>query len=187
MTFLLVVVLAVVVAGELIGVNVIIGAFVAGMAFGRAPEAEPEDILRQKIESAGFGVFIPFFFLTAGMKTDPRVLLQSWANAALILSTLAALVASKTISGWCALRCAGFPGLVSISGGLLTVPMLSATLAGGAVGVELGILEPRFFNAIVILCVVTTLCGLTFAKPLLAKHLPARRSTASTAGTSAPC
>ena len=39
----------------------------------------------------------------------------------------------------------------------MTVPQLSATLAAAAIGKELGMLDNNFFNAIVVLSIVTTL------------------------------
>ena len=41
--------------------------------------------------------------------------------------------------------------------GVMTVPQLSATLAAAAIGKELGMLDNNFFNAIVVLSIVTTL------------------------------
>ena len=39
----------------------------------------------------------------------------------------------------------------------MTVPQLSATLAAAAIGREQGLLNEQFFNAIIILSIVTTL------------------------------
>ena len=39
----------------------------------------------------------------------------------------------------------------------MTVPQLSATLAAAAIGKDLGMLSDDFFNAIVVLSIVTTL------------------------------
>ena len=39
----------------------------------------------------------------------------------------------------------------------MTVPQLSATLAAAAIGKDLGMLDDNFFNAIIILSIVTTL------------------------------
>lgn len=39
----------------------------------------------------------------------------------------------------------------------MTVPQLSATLAAAAIGKDTGILDDRFFNAIIILSIITTL------------------------------
>jgi Kef-type K+ transport system membrane component KefB len=71
LTFFLVGILAVVFLGELIGVSVIVGAFIAGMAIFRTASFHDQgQILHKKVEGLGYGFIIPFLFLTIGMKTD---------------------------------------------------------------------------------------------------------------------
>jgi Kef-type K+ transport system membrane component KefB len=64
---------------------------------------------------------------------------------------------SKILSGFIAMRISGFGNAAGVAAGLMTVPQLSATLAAAAIGKEMGILKPEFFNAIIILSLVTTL------------------------------
>lgn len=52
------------------GLDVILGAFAAGLVVGlvsHGPEAEP---LRVRLHAIGFGVFVPIFFVTSGMSLD---------------------------------------------------------------------------------------------------------------------
>ena len=55
------------------------------------------------------------------------------------------------------MRLAGFGNPEGICAGLMTVPQLSATLAAAAIGKNLGMLDDNFFNAIIVLSIVTTL------------------------------
>ena len=55
------------------------------------------------------------------------------------------------------MRACGFNSPQGLAAGLMTVPQLSATLAAAAIGKEIGILDGNFFNAIIILSIVTTL------------------------------
>ena len=55
------------------------------------------------------------------------------------------------------MRSCGFNNPQSLAAGLMTVPQLSATLAAAAIGKDLGLLNDNFFNAIIILSIVTTL------------------------------
>ncbi|HOD84226.1 MAG TPA: cation:proton antiporter [Phycisphaerae bacterium] len=170
LTFFLAGVLVVVFVGELIGISVIVGAFIAGMAVVRAPAFHDQGrILHKKIEGIGYGFVIPFLFLTIGMKTDLRILFAAWENAAIVLVTLGALIASKVGSGWLALRLAGFTNKKGLCAGLMTVPQLSATLAAATVAVQLQMIGPEFFNAIVCLSVVTTIPVPTLVKLLIVK------------------
>ena len=111
----------------------------------------------RKFEGIGYGFLIPFLFISIGMKTDLRMLFQSAGNLQIILLTVVGLVGSKVFSGWLALRLCGFSNVKGICAGVMTVPQLSATLAAAAIGKELGMLDNNFFNAIVVLSIVTTL------------------------------
>ena len=75
----------------------------------------------------------------------------------IILLTVLGLVGSKVFSGWLAMRCSGYGNPEGLCAGMMTVPQLSATLAAAAVGKNLGMLDENFFNAIVVLSIVTTL------------------------------
>jgi Kef-type K+ transport system membrane component KefB len=170
LTFFLAGVLIVVFLGELIGVSVVVGAFIGGMAIVRAPAFHDQGrILHRKIEGLGYGFVIPFLFLTIGMKTDFRVLFGAWQNFAIVGATISGLMLSKTVSGWLALRLAGFGNKKSLCAGLMTIPQLDATLAAAAVALQLNMIGPLFFNAIVCLSIVTSLSGPTLVKLLIIK------------------
>jgi Kef-type K+ transport system membrane component KefB len=157
-TFFLAGVLVVIFIGELIGVSLIVGAFIAGMAIVRAKAFhDGEHILHKKIEGIGYGFIIPFLFLTIGMKTDLRIVFAAWENIAIVGITLFALIFSKIFSGWLGMRLAGFNNKKGLCAGLMTVPQLTATLAAAAVALQLQMIGPVFFNAIVFLSIGTTL------------------------------
>lgn len=48
--------------------NVVIGAFAAGMVVGLASQGERGALLRQKLDAIGYGFLVPIFFVVAGMK-----------------------------------------------------------------------------------------------------------------------
>jgi Kef-type K+ transport system membrane component KefB len=156
--------------GEFIGISVIVGAFVAGMAIVRAPGFHDNDrILHQKIEGMGYGFLIPFLFLTIGMNTDLKILFNAWENVAIVVLTFIGLISGKMLSGWLAMRLSGFSHKKGICAGLMTIPQLSATLAAANVALYLKMLSPEFFNAIVCLSVLTTIPVPTLVKYLIVK------------------
>lgn len=175
-TFFLLVVLAIVLAGEMLGVNLIVGAFVAGMAVARSPgfRTSGEDIHR-KLEAIGFGLVIPFLFLSVGFHADLGVFFGMGEGGDVTRSLLIAgatvlgLVGSKVLSGWLALRISGFGNRQGFCAGLMTVPQLSATLAAAAVALNLRLLDETFFNAIVVLSLATTLPVPTLVRLLIAR------------------
>ena len=154
-TILLLVILGTVLVGELLGINLVVGAFIAGLGLSKVVK-DQDMMLFKRFESIGYGFLIPFLFISIGMKTDFSAFV-SGGNLMIILLTVTGLVLSKVIAGFIAMKCSGFDDAAAFSAGLMTVPQLSATLAAAAIGKELGILEPKFFNTIIILAVVTTL------------------------------
>lgn len=170
LTSFLATLLAIVFLGELIGVSAIVSAFIAGMAIARVPELRDDHrVLHRKLEGIGYGFVVPMLFLGIGMKTDLHVLLGAWENAAIVAATCFGLIASKVLSGWLALRLAGFNNRKGLCAGLMTVPQLSATLAAAAVALQLDMMSATFFNAIVCLSIVTTIPVPTLVKLLIVK------------------
>lgn len=160
MTCFIFLILAVVLAGEFLGINLVVGAFLAGLGLSRVmqdPRYNTALDVFHKFEGIGYGFLIPFLFISIGMKTDLRMLFESMNNVSIILLTVCGLVGSKVFSGWLALRLCGFSHLKGLCAGVMTVPQLSATLAAAAIGKELGMLDNNFFNAIIVLSIVTTL------------------------------
>ncbi len=169
-TYFLFAVLIVVAVGEFLGVNLIVGAFIAGLAVIRSEGFEHLGRhLHRKLEGVGFGLMIPFLFLMIGMDSQPKVLVENSGNLAIALMTVVGLVASKVFSGWLAMRLSGFSNLKGICAGLMTVPQLSATLAAAAVALELQMLDTSFFNAIVVLSMATTIPVPTLVRYIIYK------------------
>lgn len=52
------------------GLNIVIGAFVAGLVVGLANKGEGGEVLRQKLDAIGYGFLIPIFFIVVGMKFE---------------------------------------------------------------------------------------------------------------------
>ncbi|MBR2425660.1 MAG: cation:proton antiporter [Lentisphaeria bacterium] len=154
-TLLLFVILLTALIGECFGINLVVGAFIAGLGLARVVR-EQDMMLFRRFESIGYGFLIPFLFVSIGMKTDFSAFSDK-GNLLLVGLTIGGLILSKVFSGFVAMRITGFSKGEGVIAGLMTVPQLSATLAAAAIGKDLGILEPRFFNTIIILSIVTTL------------------------------
>jgi Kef-type K+ transport system membrane component KefB len=52
------------------GLNIVMGAFAAGMVAGLVIKGKEGETLRQKLDAIGYGFLIPIFFIVAGMKVD---------------------------------------------------------------------------------------------------------------------
>jgi Kef-type K+ transport system membrane component KefB len=56
------------------GLNIVMGAFAAGLVVGLATKGEKGDLLRHKLDAIGYGFLIPIFFIVAGMKFEVSAL-----------------------------------------------------------------------------------------------------------------
>ena len=59
------------------GLDLILGAFAAGMVVRLASEGNKGEVLREKLEAIGFGFLVPLFFVLSGIKFDLAALLES--------------------------------------------------------------------------------------------------------------
>lgn len=167
-TIVLLVILATVLVGEVFGINLVVGAFIAGLGLSRVVRGQ-DMLLFRRVESIGYGFLIPFLFVSIGMKTDFSAF-TSGTNLTIVLATVVGLVGSKLLSGYFTMRGVGFSKAPSLAAGLMTVPQLSATLAAAAVGRDMGILDSNFFNAIIILSIVTTLPIPNLVRLVVSRH-----------------
>lgn len=180
LTLLIVLIFGIVFLGMLIGLHVIIGAFVAGLAIADSlAMKEDERLLHKKMDALGYGIFVPIFFFVVGMNTNLGMLFESWDNFFLVMLTVGGAVCAKLLSGFISLKILKFNSEQAVTGGILTIPLLSASLAGASVGHEVGILTDEYFTAIVLMAVLTTIPGPIIAKNFVHRmkiHFPAGHS-----------
>jgi Kef-type K+ transport system membrane component KefB len=86
-----------IVLAERFGLEAILGAFLAGaiMKFVDRDQAMTHPQFRQKLEVVGFGVFIPFFFVSSGIRYDAGALLASTSTLARVPLYLGILLAAR--------------------------------------------------------------------------------------------
>ncbi len=71
-------------AGEL-GLDILLGGFVAGMIVRVALKGHELSVFESKLTAVGFGFFIPFFFITSGIEFDLEALGSVEAIAKLVM------------------------------------------------------------------------------------------------------
>jgi len=129
---------------EALGLEAILGAFLAGaiLTLVDRDEAMTHPEFRHKLEAIGFGVFIPVFFVTSGVKFDLDALL---GNVAMVPLFLAALLIVR-----------GAPALLyrldarrTLAAGLLQATSLPFIVAATAIGTDLGLLDAAQSAALV--------------------------------------
>lgn len=131
------------------GLEVILGAFLAGtiLALLDRDRAMTHPQFRGKLEAVGFGVFIPFFFVTSGMELDLRALFGS-GSALLIPVFLLALLLARGLPAWLYRARIGARG--AVAAGLLQATSLPFIVAATEIGRELGALDPATGAAFVV-------------------------------------
>jgi len=146
--FLLLIGLAVV--AQFLGLEVILGAFFAGAVLKLLDRDEmmTHTGFHTKLQAVGFGVFIPFFFVTSGMQLDVRALLAGGAALALVPVFLLALLLARGLPAALYRRMVGNRG--SVAAALLQATSLPFIVAATGIGMDLGILSPAVGAAMVV-------------------------------------
>jgi Kef-type K+ transport system membrane component KefB len=132
------------------GLEAILGAFLAGATLKLVDrdEAMTHAFFHAKLEAVGFGVFVPFFFVSTGIKLDVASLFHSTSAIARVPLFLAALL---VVRGLPALiyRPLAERGAQLWAGGLLQATSLSIPVVAGQIGVDLGLIRPINYVALV--------------------------------------
>ena len=144
---------------ELLGLHPIIGGFFAGFVLA---DTITSDVLREKIRTVSYGLFIPFFFITVGSNTDISVFADSSEALFITIAIIGGSIGSKFLSGYWGAKRYGFNKRESALLAVTSMPQLSTTLAVVITGFELGLLTSELVTAMIALSVVTT-----FVTPLL--------------------
>jgi len=139
-----------VVVAQLFGLEVILGAFFAGgvLKLLDRDKMMTHTGFHTKLQAVGFGVFIPFFFITSGMQLDVRALLSGGAALALVPVFLLALLLARGLPAALYRPMVGERG--SLAAGLLQATSLPFIVAATGIGIELGILSPAIGAAMVV-------------------------------------
>lgn len=155
---------------ELVGIEAIIGSFLAGLGMNRLVPNEGE--LMDSVDVLGDRFLIPIFLISVGLLIDPTVMAdptQLFHAAVFTVVVVATKFAAAALSG----RWFGF-GRAEIGAMFgLTVAQAAATLAAVMVGVEAGVLDPDVVNPVVVAilaaCLVASWVSQRYA-PALPHH-----------------
>ena len=153
---------------EVAGVEIIIGAFVAGLALNKL--IPHSSALMNRIEFIGNSLFIPFFLISVGMIVDVSVLLSG--NTALIVAGTLTVVAlfGKWIAAFITRHVFGFSKDQELLIFGLSSSHAAATLAVILVGHNAGIIDDNILNGTIILILITCVVA-SFATEKAAKNM----------------
>jgi Kef-type K+ transport system membrane component KefB len=132
------------------GLEAILGAFLAGATLKLVDRDEgmTHAFFHAKLEAVGFGVFVPFFFVSTGIKLDVASLFHGSSTISRVPIFLAALLAVRGLPALL-YRPLAERGSQVLAGGLLQATSLSIPVVAGQIGVDLGLIRPTNYVALV--------------------------------------
>jgi Kef-type K+ transport system membrane component KefB len=122
-----------------VGLETILGAFAAGALLSLIDhdEAMTHPEFRLKLEAVGFGVFIPVFFVTSGVRFDLNALFASASTVARVPLFLLAIYLVRGVPAFVYVRLLGRSR--AVIAGILQSTSLPFIVAATQIGVQLGV------------------------------------------------
>lgn len=154
--FVLVAVFLAAVGAQLIGIEKIVGAFLAGLAVN---EAVGEGPVKDKVVFVGNVLFIPIFFVSLGLLIDLPAFVNSISTIWITIAIVVGLIFSKFAAAYLAKLVYRYSWNQTLTMWSLSVPQVGATLAATLVGYEAGLLDERILNSVLVLLLVTATIG----------------------------
>ncbi|MCI3919125.1 monovalent cation:proton antiporter family protein [Paenibacillus sp. TRM 82003] len=139
-----------VVLSETLGVEVILGAFLAGVIVSLMG---PEKAFTHKLETFGYGFLIPIFFVMVGAELELGSLLRSPSVLALLPALLICLYLSKMLPSLVLRKWYGWRD--SVGAGVLLSANLSLVVAAAEVAIKFGIINEEMRGALILVAVLS--------------------------------
>lgn len=149
------------------GIADITGAYIAGIVLCTMADAP---YVERRVDISNYVIFAPIFFASIGLKTDisgltPEILLFS------ICFVLVALV-TKIIGCGLAAKVCRFSWADSLKVGVGMMTRGEVALIVAQKGLDIGVVDPVYFTAVILLIVVSSVATPLVLKALFAKHPP---------------
>ncbi|MCF4966288.1 cation:proton antiporter [Nostoc sp. CMAA1605] len=150
------------VGAQIIGVEKIVGAFLAGLAvndvLGRSP-------VKEKVEFIGSALFIPCFFVDMGLLINIPAFIKTLSSFWLTLLIVVALIGSKFLAALFAKLIYRYNNAELITMWSLSLPQVAATLAATLVAYQSinaagqRLVDEGVLNSVIVLMLVTSIIG----------------------------
>lgn len=155
---------------QMIHLEAVFGAFIAGIIFSQISSVPKEAIIR--IESITFGVFAPIFFASAGLKVDIKALFNS-ELALLALALITVATVSKIFGAYVGARLLAKVDhwtALSFGAGLNARGAIQIIIA--TIGLSFSVISPEIFSVIILMAVITSIISPVMLKYTLGKVIP---------------
>ncbi len=141
---------------QLLEIEKIVAAFLAGLAVN---EAVGEGPVKEKVVFVGSILFIPIFFVHLGLRIDLPSFFSSLITLQFTILLVVGLFASKFIAAFAAKLLYHYNWQETLTMWSLSLPQVGVTLAAALVGYENGLLSPILLNSVIVLMLVSSTVG----------------------------
>jgi nucleotide-binding universal stress UspA family protein len=145
---------------EALGVEAVLGAFIAGILLGRSRYSKHE--VEEQLETFTVSIVAPIFFATAGLRVDLSALataeIATWTVIVIVIATV-----SKFVGSLIGARLAGLHSREGMALGTALNARGALEIVIATVGLSLGVLNDASYTIVVIMAIATTV----MAPPLL--------------------
>ena len=147
----------------------ILGAFVAGIVFGRIPYLSSG--VRHGLQSMSFGVLTPIFFATIGLKADVRAVL-TFEYLPVLAAVIATACAGKICGVFIGARLLGrVPTMEALAMGFGLNSRGAVEIVIASIGLSIGVLTGQMFTIIVIMAIFTSVISPALLRRAM-RHVP---------------
>ncbi len=150
------------VGAQIVGVEKIVGAFLAGLAVNDVVGRSP---VKEKIEFIGSVLFIPCFFVDMGLLINIPAFIKTLSSIWLTVVIVVALISSKFIAAFIAKLIYRYNKAEMLTMWSLSVPQVAATLAASLVAYQTlnpageRLINEAVLNSVIVLMLVTSIMG----------------------------
>ncbi|WP_414577878.1 cation:proton antiporter [Anabaena sp. CCY 9402-a] len=150
------------VGAQIIGIEKIVGAFLAGLAVNDVVGRSP---VKEKIEFIGSVLFIPCFFVDMGLLINIPAFIKTLSSFWLTLFIVVALIGSKFLAAFLAKLIYRYNTAELLTMWSLSLPQVAATLAATLVayqsmnGANERLIDEGVLNSVIVLMLVTAILG----------------------------
>jgi Kef-type K+ transport system membrane component KefB len=140
------------VIANFLDVNVVFGALIAGILVARLPAAE-FGAVRERISDTSLGALVPIYFALVGFRLDLGRDFDLWLTLFFLVASslvkMGCVVAGAKFAGTAWLKCLDYAMAMNARGG--------PGIVLGSVAFEFGIIDARFFTALILTAVLTSI------------------------------
>jgi len=155
---------------QALGLEAVLGAFVAGIVFGQVPYLMDETI--DRLESITFGIFAPIFFASAGLQVN----IQEFSDPAILMLTVSLLLiafSSKAVGGYVGSRYfAKSDHWTSMLFAVGTNTRGTIQIIVATIGLTIGLISKDIFSIIILISIISSIVAPIFIKMIIKKVEP---------------